>query len=266
MAWPTSRSRNGADCGVAFQLTPIYGVTIPVIVRLGNLQATAGIALQRAHPNAELRNALGDLLPRRLAERLAMRTADLVDQLRQPLLFPETVEEAVEAAQRGVGEALLAACQGAGIDAFKWKALAEKVLVPLADVLAQSPVAAPWWQHAVIYEIYPQSFADSGGDGMAADGAARIFAALLAQARIERGSRGLREFARGLEAVVARLAHMLVADGVLRRRPTGWFWPSSALMLSIETTSAPAMRGVFVASTACPPRTPRLSRGWSSNI
>lgn len=30
--------------GVQFKLTPIYGVTIPVIIRLGNLQATAGIA------------------------------------------------------------------------------------------------------------------------------------------------------------------------------------------------------------------------------
>ena len=30
--------------GLRFQLTPIYGVTIPVIVRLGNLQATAGIS------------------------------------------------------------------------------------------------------------------------------------------------------------------------------------------------------------------------------
>jgi P pilus assembly chaperone PapD len=30
--------------GLRFQLTPVYGVTIPVIVRLGNLQATAGIA------------------------------------------------------------------------------------------------------------------------------------------------------------------------------------------------------------------------------
>jgi P pilus assembly chaperone PapD len=30
--------------GVRFQLTPVYGVTIPVIVRLGNLQATAGIS------------------------------------------------------------------------------------------------------------------------------------------------------------------------------------------------------------------------------
>ena len=30
--------------GVQFKLTPVYGVTIPVIVRLGNLQASAGIA------------------------------------------------------------------------------------------------------------------------------------------------------------------------------------------------------------------------------
>lgn len=30
--------------GVSFQLTPVYGVTIPVIVRLGALSATAGIA------------------------------------------------------------------------------------------------------------------------------------------------------------------------------------------------------------------------------
>jgi P pilus assembly chaperone PapD len=30
--------------GLRFQLTPVYGVTIPVIVRLGNLQATGGIA------------------------------------------------------------------------------------------------------------------------------------------------------------------------------------------------------------------------------
>jgi P pilus assembly chaperone PapD len=30
--------------GLRFQLIPVYGVTIPVIVRLGNLQATAGIA------------------------------------------------------------------------------------------------------------------------------------------------------------------------------------------------------------------------------
>lgn len=37
-------SANEPEKGLRFQLTPVYGVTIPVIVRLGNLQATAGIA------------------------------------------------------------------------------------------------------------------------------------------------------------------------------------------------------------------------------
>lgn len=37
-----------ASSGLAFQLIPIYGVTIPVIVRLGNLSARAGIADVRA--------------------------------------------------------------------------------------------------------------------------------------------------------------------------------------------------------------------------
>ena len=39
--------------GVQFQLTPIYGVTIPVIVRLGNLDASAGIA------NVQLEHKVG---------------------------------------------------------------------------------------------------------------------------------------------------------------------------------------------------------------
>ena len=37
-------SAPSSEKGLRFQLTPIYGVTIPVIVRLGTLQATAGIA------------------------------------------------------------------------------------------------------------------------------------------------------------------------------------------------------------------------------
>jgi P pilus assembly chaperone PapD len=40
---PASAS-SGTPQGLRFQLIPVYGVTIPVIVRLGNLQATAAIA------------------------------------------------------------------------------------------------------------------------------------------------------------------------------------------------------------------------------
>src|SRR3954453_11341484 len=43
-AMPVSAPAADEAKGVQFKLTPIYGVTIPVIVRLGNLQATAGIA------------------------------------------------------------------------------------------------------------------------------------------------------------------------------------------------------------------------------
>ena len=41
---PAAASTGDQPKGLRFQLIPVYGVTIPVIVRLGNLQATAGIA------------------------------------------------------------------------------------------------------------------------------------------------------------------------------------------------------------------------------
>lgn len=45
-ATPVAQAAAGAEPpkGLRFQLTPVYGVTIPVIVRLGNLEAKAGIA------------------------------------------------------------------------------------------------------------------------------------------------------------------------------------------------------------------------------
>ena len=43
-ATPVVQTEAEKPNGVQFKLTPVYGVTIPVIVRLGNLQATAGIA------------------------------------------------------------------------------------------------------------------------------------------------------------------------------------------------------------------------------
>jgi P pilus assembly chaperone PapD len=43
-AIPVVQTAGDQPKGVQFKLTPVYGVTIPVIVRLGNLEATAGIA------------------------------------------------------------------------------------------------------------------------------------------------------------------------------------------------------------------------------
>jgi P pilus assembly chaperone PapD len=43
-ATPVVQAEGEKAQGVQFKLTPVYGVTIPVFVRLGNLQATAGIA------------------------------------------------------------------------------------------------------------------------------------------------------------------------------------------------------------------------------
>lgn len=43
-ATPVTQAADAQVKGVQFKLTPIYGVSIPVIVRLGNLQATVGIA------------------------------------------------------------------------------------------------------------------------------------------------------------------------------------------------------------------------------
>jgi hypothetical protein len=43
-ARPVTQSDDKPAQGVSFALTPVYGVTIPVIVRLGNLEAKGGIA------------------------------------------------------------------------------------------------------------------------------------------------------------------------------------------------------------------------------
>ena len=40
----TAKDAQSAASGLSFQLIPVYGVTIPVIVRLGNLEATAAIS------------------------------------------------------------------------------------------------------------------------------------------------------------------------------------------------------------------------------
>lgn len=57
---------------------------------------------------------------------------------------------------------------------MQWTATATKLVassivsLSLLGASAQSPASHndPWWKHAVIYEIYPQSFQDSNGDGV----------------------------------------------------------------------------------------------------
>ena len=59
---PVVQPAGEAAKGVEFKLTPIYGVTIPVIVRLGNLQATAGIANVRLEEKDGARAVALDLV------------------------------------------------------------------------------------------------------------------------------------------------------------------------------------------------------------
>lgn len=63
-AIPEARSvtdQTAPDGGFTIALTPIYGVTIPIIVRYGNLQATAAIANGRMETDAEGQSFAFDL-------------------------------------------------------------------------------------------------------------------------------------------------------------------------------------------------------------
>lgn len=65
------------------------------------------------------------------------------------------------------GAALLAAVWGAawGAEPAKDDSVTPKA-APHSCPARAPKSAAPWWEHAVIYEIYPRSFQDSNGDGV----------------------------------------------------------------------------------------------------
>jgi alpha-glucosidase len=47
-----------------------------------------------------------------------------------------------------------------------WLPLLALAVLPLGHAAGQPKAAEPWWKNAVIYEIYPRSFADTNGDGI----------------------------------------------------------------------------------------------------
>ena len=81
--------------------------------------------------------------------------------------------------------------------------------------LATDAVATPAALHAALRRAAEGSFnrITVDGDQSTSDTLAIVANGLAENTPLERGSKGLRQFARGLEAVTARLARMLVQDG-----------------------------------------------------
>ena len=52
------------------------------------------------------------------------------------------------------------------ISRSRWLNAAVNAIVLLLLAAASANAAEPWWKNAVIYEIYPRSFADTNGDGI----------------------------------------------------------------------------------------------------
>ena len=97
--------------GIKFQLTPIYGVTIPVIVRLGNLQATAGIANVKLEQK-DGRPAVGLDLSRSGSRSTYGEVRVLKPGVRDPIAIQKNVAVYTEVNRRHIAVALDEAFKG----------------------------------------------------------------------------------------------------------------------------------------------------------
>jgi P pilus assembly chaperone PapD len=89
-ATPVTEKADDSGNGLRLQLIPVYGVTIPVIVRLGNLQATAGIS------NVELEKKDGkSVISLDLSRSGSRSTFGEVDVLKPGVKDPIAVQKAV---------------------------------------------------------------------------------------------------------------------------------------------------------------------------
>lgn len=91
--------------GVQFKLTPIYGVTIPVIVRLGNLQATAAITNVRLEKKYGA-SAIGLDLMRSGSRSTYGEVRVLKAGLKDPIAFQRGVAVYTEVGKRHVSVAV----------------------------------------------------------------------------------------------------------------------------------------------------------------
>ena len=106
---------NAADQskGLRFELTPIYGVTIPVIVRLGNLQATAGIANVQLEKTKDGLSAVGVDLSRAGSRSTFGEVRVLKAGVKDPIALQRAIAVYTEVKSRHVAVPIRADYKGA---------------------------------------------------------------------------------------------------------------------------------------------------------
>jgi len=101
-ATPVTQAQSEQPKGLHLQLIPVYGVTIPVIVRLGNLQATAGIADVKLEKEQDGKPAIGLDLSRAGSRSTFGEVRVLKAGVKDPIAIQRAVAVYTELGQRHV--------------------------------------------------------------------------------------------------------------------------------------------------------------------